>query len=190
MSKLNIMVVGTKDGIVMVESGAKQISEEVVVGAIEFAHTEIKKIVAGIEHLVSLAGKTKRTVTPLEDNSAYAAELMAKVGDRLKDALDTQKYPKFESYAKVKEIKDELKKDLPEGDAAAAKKLSKVYEGMRESIFREQVLNERILPGPPRVRRDPQDHHRDRRSSARAWFGAVYARRDPGPCFGNTRYDG
>ena len=51
VSKLNIMVVGTKDGIVMVESGAKEIPEEVVVGAIEFAHEEIKKIVAGIEHL-------------------------------------------------------------------------------------------------------------------------------------------
>jgi polyribonucleotide nucleotidyltransferase len=146
VSKLNIMVVGTKDGIVMVESGAKECSEEVVVGAIEFAHEEIKKIVAGIEHLVSLAGKPKRTVAELEDNSAYAAELMARVGDRLKDALDTQKHPKFESYALVKEIKDELKKSLPEGDAAAAKKLSKVYEGMRESIFREQVLKERIRP--------------------------------------------
>jgi polyribonucleotide nucleotidyltransferase len=146
VSLLNIMVVGTKDGIVMVESGAKEIEEEVVVGAIEFAHTEIKKICAGIEELVKVAGKTKREVKPLEDNSAYTAELMAKVGDRLKDALDTQKHPKFESYALVKEIKDELKKTLPEGDAAAAKRLSKVYEGMRENIFREQVLNDRIRP--------------------------------------------
>jgi polyribonucleotide nucleotidyltransferase len=95
---------------------------------------------------VKVAGKPKRAVAELEDNSAYAAELMAKVGDRLKDALDTQKHPKFESYALVKEIKDELKKGLPEGDAAAAKRLSKVYESMRESIFREQVLNERIRP--------------------------------------------
>src|SRR5665213_3986879 len=54
-SLLNIMVVGTKDGIVMVESGAKEVSEEVVVGAIEFAHVEIKKIVAGIDDLVSRA---------------------------------------------------------------------------------------------------------------------------------------
>jgi polyribonucleotide nucleotidyltransferase len=145
-SKLNIMVVGTKDGIVMVESGAKEVSEEVVVGAIEFAHVEIKKICAGIEQLVAVAGKKKREVTPLEDNSAYAAELMAQIGNRLKDALDTKKHPKFDSYALVKEIKDELKKGLPEGDAAAAKKLSKVYEGLRESIFREQVLNERIRP--------------------------------------------
>jgi polyribonucleotide nucleotidyltransferase len=146
VSKLNIMVVGTKDGIVMVESGAKEIPEEVVVGAIEFAHEEIKKIVAGIEHLVSLSGKTKRTVTPLENDEAYAAALKAKVGDRLKDALDTLKNPKFESYAKVKEIKDELKKELPADDPAAAKKLSKYFEGLRETIFREQVLNDRIRP--------------------------------------------
>jgi len=146
VSKLNIMVVGTADGIVMVESGAKEVAEEVVVGAIEFAHVEIKKICAGIEQLVKLAGKTKRTVTPLENDEAYAAELKAKVGDRLKDALDTKKNPKFDSYAKVKEIKDELKKGLPEGDAAAGKKLSKYFEGLRETIFRDQVLNDRIRP--------------------------------------------
>jgi polyribonucleotide nucleotidyltransferase len=146
LSKLNIMVVGTKDGIVMVESGAKEVSEEHVVGAIEFAHVEIKKICAAIEDLVSRAGKTKRTVTPVEIDQAYLGELSGKIGDRLKDALDTQKHPKFDSYALVKEIKDELKKDLPEGDASAGKKLSKYYELLRENIFRDQVLNDRIRP--------------------------------------------
>jgi polyribonucleotide nucleotidyltransferase len=145
-SKLNIMVVGTKDGIVMVESGAKEIPEEVVAGAIEFAHEEIKKIVAGIDDLVSRAGKTKRTVTPLENDEAYASQLKSKVGDRLKDALDTKKNPKFDSYAKVKEIKDELKKELPADDPGAGKKLSRYFEQLRENIFREQVLNERIRP--------------------------------------------
>jgi polyribonucleotide nucleotidyltransferase len=146
VSRLNIMVVGTKDGIVMVESGSKEVSEEVVVGAIEFAHEEIRKIVAGIEDLVSRAGKAKRTVPALENDTEYAAALKAKAGERLADALNTKKYPKFESYAKVKELKDELKKELPEGDAEAAKKLSKYFEGLRETIFREQVLNERIRP--------------------------------------------
>jgi polyribonucleotide nucleotidyltransferase len=145
-STLNIMVVGTKDGIVMVESGAKETSEESVVGAIEFAHEEIKKICAAIEDLVSRAGKTKRTVNAIEVDQEYLNALTAKVGDRLKDALDTQKHPKFDSYALVKTIKDELKKDLPEGDAAASKKLSKYYEKLRENIFREQVLNDRIRP--------------------------------------------
>jgi polyribonucleotide nucleotidyltransferase len=146
LSQINIMVVGTKDGIVMVESGAKEVSEENVVGAIEFAHEEIKKICAAIEELVKLAGKTKRTVQEVEIDQAYLADLKAKVGEKLADALDTQKHPKFESYALVKEIKDELKKELPADDPGAGKKLSKYYELLRESIFRDQVLKDRIRP--------------------------------------------
>jgi polyribonucleotide nucleotidyltransferase len=145
-STLNIMVVGTKDGIVMIESGAQEVAENRVVDAIEFAHEQIKKICAAIENLASRAGKPKRLVSAVEIDQEYLNELNAKIGAKLKDALDTQKHPKFESYALVKEIKDELKKELPEGDAEAAKKLSKYYELLRENIFREQVLKERIRP--------------------------------------------
>ena len=60
-------------------------------------------------------------MSAVEIDHEYLNELTAKVGAKLKDALDTQKHPKFESYALVKEIKDELKKDLPEGDADARK---------------------------------------------------------------------
>jgi polyribonucleotide nucleotidyltransferase len=85
-------------------------------------------------------------VSAVEIDHNYLNELTAKIGAKLKDALDTQKHPKFESYALVKEIKDELKKELPEGDAEAAKKLSKYYELLREKIFRDQVLVDRIRP--------------------------------------------
>ena len=61
-SLLNIMVVGTAEGIVMIESGAKEVKEETVVDAIEFGHTEIKKICAAINELRAKAGKPKRTV--------------------------------------------------------------------------------------------------------------------------------
>ncbi|SEF61338.1 polyribonucleotide nucleotidyltransferase [Bryocella elongata] len=146
VSALNIMVVGTKDGITMIESGAKEITEDRVVDAIEFAHGEIKKICAGIEDLVSRAGKAKRLVSPVEKDEIYASELRAKVGEKLADALNTKKYPKFDSYAKVKEIKDALKAELPADDKDAPKKLSKYFELLREDIFREQVLNDRIRP--------------------------------------------
>jgi polyribonucleotide nucleotidyltransferase len=145
-STLNIMVVGTKDGIVMIESGAKEIPEARVVDAIEFGHGEIKKICAAIEDLVSRSGKKKRLVSAVETDTEYLSGLKAKVGDRLKDALDTKKHPKTESYELVKQLKDELKKDLPEGDADAAKKFSKYYDLLRENIFREQVLEQRIRP--------------------------------------------
>ncbi len=84
------MVVGHKDGIVMIESGAKEETEEVILAAIEFAHTEIKKIVAAIEELVSKAGKPKRKFTAPEVDEGYYNELKNEIGDRLKDALDTK----------------------------------------------------------------------------------------------------
>jgi polyribonucleotide nucleotidyltransferase len=145
-SALNITVVATKDGIVMIESGARGVTEDVVVDAIEFGHAEIKKICAAIDELVSKAGKQKRVVPPLEFDDAYFAALEAKVGERLKDALDTKTHAKAESQVLVKQIKDELAKDLPEGDADAKKKLAKYYEALREKIFRDQVTKERVRP--------------------------------------------
>ncbi len=137
-STLNIMVVGTRDGIVMVESGARECSEDDVVNAIEFAHTEIKKICSAIDDLVSRAGKPKKQPAALEIDEAYIDQLRSKIGAKLTDALDTKKHPKAESYALVKEIKDQLKKELPEGDADAAKKLSKYNELQRERIYSDQ----------------------------------------------------
>src|ERR1035441_10145297 len=63
-SKLNIVVAGTEGGIVMVEAGAKQVSEAEVLGAIEFGHDCCKKIAAGIRQLVALAGKPKFQYEP------------------------------------------------------------------------------------------------------------------------------
>jgi len=143
---VNIMVVGHKDGIVMIESGAKEETEEVILAAIEFAHEQIKKIVAAIDELVALAGKKKRAfVAPVVDE-AYYSELYAKVGDRLKDALDTKKHAKIESYTLIKQIKDELAAALPADEPDAKKKLATYYELMRERLFRGQVTKERIRP--------------------------------------------
>jgi len=145
-SLLNIMVVGTKDGIVMIESGAKQVKEETVVDAIEFAHNEIKKICAAISELRDRAGKPKRQVAPVEFDDAYFNNLKSKIGDRLSDALDTQKHPKAESYDLVKSIKKELTDALPEEDDEGRAKLKRYYEVLRERIFREQVIERNRRP--------------------------------------------
>ncbi len=145
-SLINITVAGTTDGIVMVESGAKEVSEEKVVEAIEFGHEQIKKICSAIIEFAKVAGKPKRTLSPAEDTSAYYNELSGQVKDQLTDAVDTQKYDKTASYAKIKEIKDAAKKSLPADDASAPKRFSKTFELIRENIFRDQVLNDRIRP--------------------------------------------
>ncbi len=145
-SLINIMVVGTEQGIVMVESGAKEVSEEQVLRAIDFAHAEIKKICATIRDLASRAGKKKREIAAPEFDQAYYDQLKSKVGAQLKDALDTKKHGKIESYTLIDQIKDGMKAGLPEGDEAAAEKLEHYYEVLRERIFREQVTKERVRP--------------------------------------------
>ncbi len=146
LTTVNIMVVGHKDGIVMIEAGAKEESEEVVLAAIEFAHGEIRKIVAAIDELAAKAGKQKRVFVPPVVDEAYYGELKAKIGARLSDALDTKTHGKTESYSLIKQIKDELVAELPAEDAEAKKKLAQYYELMRERLFREQVTKERIRP--------------------------------------------
>src|SRR6202163_3657105 len=127
-SLLNIMVVGTADGIVMIESGAKEVKEETVVDAIEFAHIEIKKICAAITELRNKAGKKKREVTPPEFDQAYYDDLKNRVGADLTDRLDTQKHPKAESHTLARELKKQLQAEIPAEDEAAQKKFKPYFK--------------------------------------------------------------
>ncbi len=145
-SLLNIMVVGTAEGIVMIESGAKEVKEETVVDAIEFGHAEIKKICATILELRDKAGKPKRKVTPPEFDQAYFDDLKGRVGAELTDALDTEKHPKAESYALIKDIKKKLTEAIPEEDLKGRAKLKTYYETLRERIFREEVTARKRRP--------------------------------------------
>src|SRR5438270_4921598 len=145
-SLLNIMVVGTSDGIVMIESGAKEVKEETVVDAIEFGHTEIKKICAAIAELRDKAGKPKRKVEPPAFDEKYYNDLQKRIGAELTDALDTKKHPKAESHTLVKELKKKLAEGLPEDDDEAKQKLNHYYEALRERIFRDQVIKQKRRP--------------------------------------------
>src|ERR1700680_4452776 len=143
---LNIMVVGTADAIVMIESGAKEVKEETVVDAIEFAHTEIKKICAAINELRSKVGKPKRKVTPPEFDETFFKGLESQIGRQLADALDTAKHPKAESYELVRTLEKEMLAALPEDDLAGKAKLKEYYETLRERIFRKQVIDHKRRP--------------------------------------------
>jgi len=142
-SRLNIMVAGTEEGIVMVEAGAQQVSEEDVVQAIEYGHECCRKIGAVIREMVKVAGKAKRTFTPPAVNETLYKEIEKKVRKELTDALNTEKYPKLESYAKVASVKKGLLEALPEEQHDEAAKL---YDALKERIFRDQMLEDRRRP--------------------------------------------
>jgi polyribonucleotide nucleotidyltransferase len=145
-SLLNLVVAGSEEAIVMVESGALEVSEDTVVDALEFAHAEIRKIVAAIRELHKRVNPEKVKVTPPAFDEALYSEIKSKYGERLRDALDTAKHPKSESYGLVDGIKAEIMASIPEDDDERHKLAYRAFERLRERIFRDDMLLRRRRP--------------------------------------------
>jgi polyribonucleotide nucleotidyltransferase len=139
-SLLNIVVAGSDEAIVMVESGALEVSEETVVDALEFGHAEIRKIVAVIRDLYARVHPEKVAVQPPAFDEALYNNMSKTYGDRLRDALDTKKHPKAESYGLVDAILKEILAAVPEEDEDKRKLAHRAFERLRERIFRDDML--------------------------------------------------
>ena len=145
-SKLNIVVAGTEKGIVMVEAGAFEVSEEKVAEALEFGHQEIRKIVEAIKELHGQLKPTKVVVEPLPFDQKIYDNLKKNYGAKLLDALNTQKYPKKESYHLVEALEDEIVKDIPEEEEEKLTLTKRAFERLREDFFRSEVLKAKRRP--------------------------------------------
>src|SRR5437879_9837034 len=106
-SLLNIVVVGSEEAIVMVEAGALEVSEDTVADALDFAHTQIKRIITAIRELHAKINPRKVVVAPLPFDDALYAQIEKQYGGRLDDALDPAKHPKKERYHLVDSRKAE-----------------------------------------------------------------------------------
>jgi polyribonucleotide nucleotidyltransferase len=142
-SKLNIVVAGTEEGIVMVEAGAQQVSEAEVLGAIEFGHDCCKKIAAGIRKLVALTGKPKFEFTPHTLDQELYKKIETSVRAELTEALNTEKHTKEKSHTLVSDVKKKVIADVPEEQHDEA---ARCLEALRERIFRDEMLIDRRRP--------------------------------------------
>ena len=145
-SKFNIIVAGTENGIVMVESGAFEVSEEKVVEALEFGHEQVKKIVRGIKELHAQLKPKKVVVEPLPFDKTIYDSLKKTYGAKLQDALNTEKHPKKESYHLVDALLEEILKPIPEDNEEKLAFTKRAFERLREEIFRDEVLKARRRP--------------------------------------------
>jgi polyribonucleotide nucleotidyltransferase len=142
-SKLNIVVAGTEEGIVMVEAGAQQVSEAEVLGAIEFGHQCCKKIAAGIRELVKLVGKPKFEYVPQTHDAELYQQIESAIRGELTEALDTQKHSKEESHSLVSALKKKTVSEQPEEKQDGA---VKCIEALRERIFRDRMIKDHRRP--------------------------------------------
>src|SRR5689334_12647443 len=137
--KLDLVVAGTKDGIVMVEAGAKEVSEEQVVQALETAHAAIKQIVATIDDLAREAGKKKLGVQKKEIGHEFYREVEEKVLVPLTEAMRIR--GKLENYDRVDELLEELVASLPEGEVERRLEAKEIFKELKERVLRDEVLD-------------------------------------------------
>jgi polyribonucleotide nucleotidyltransferase len=145
-SRLNLAVAGMEDGIVMVESGAKEVSEDIMVEALNVGHEAIKQIIAMQKELFARLKPVKRAVTPPVTDAALATEIEKLIRTELEDALDTKKYPKIESYARIDAAKAKVVEKYPDADDARLALIKRSFDELKEKIFRDQILHKRERP--------------------------------------------
>ena len=138
-SSLDLIVAGTRDGIVMVEAGAKEVSEAQVVGALEAAHAAIKQIVAAIEELRSAAGKPKLSVQQKAIGHEFYREVEEKVYVPLSEAMRLR--GKLESYDRVDQVLEELIASMPEAEIERKVEAKKIFSELKEKVLRDEVLD-------------------------------------------------
>lgn len=144
VSRLNLAVAGTKDAILMVEAGAKEISEEEMLDAIWFGHEEIKKLVEWQEKIMAEVGKPKMEVPVYEPPAELAAEIEAYGAEQLKAALmDANKLEREENVARIKaEIADAFMEKYPDN----AKDVAYITQKLVKKIVRRTISVDKIRP--------------------------------------------
>jgi polyribonucleotide nucleotidyltransferase len=137
-SRIDLVVAGTKDGIVMVEAGAKEATEEEMVQALEHAHTAIKEIAAGIDALAQQAGKKKQAATQRAIGKEYYREVEEKVLVPLADAMRIQ--DKLENYGTVDQVLSDLIASIPEEEVERKVDAKAIFKELKEKVLRDEIL--------------------------------------------------
>ena len=153
-SKLDLVVAGTKEAIAMVECGADEVSEEIMVKALELAHQSIQPILELQEQMAREIGKEKRAVEQALIDENLIKKVKASANDRLIDIL-RKPYTKENLYggisdlkaAIVEEMTSDLGESLSENELKAQKKaVGNAFEEAEKAIIRERILSERKRP--------------------------------------------
>jgi polyribonucleotide nucleotidyltransferase len=141
-SSLDLVMAGSKDAIVMVEAGAKEVTEEEVVQGLEAGHAAIKRIVEMIEALAKEAGKPKREVTKKAYDPAFYREVEEKVMIPLADAMRMR--DKLANYGSVDQVLSELVGSLPEGEVQRKVEAKAIFKELKEKVLRDEVLQKGV----------------------------------------------
>ncbi|WP_077703991.1 polyribonucleotide nucleotidyltransferase [Virgibacillus dokdonensis] len=142
-SDIELTVAGTKDAINMVEAGADEVPEEVMLEAIMFGHQEIIRLVEFQEQIMETVGKKKQEPTLFDVDQALSSEVEAKAKDKLVKAIQVkEKHAREEAISAVKE--DVLA--AYEEDEATSKQVKTILDQIVKAEVRRLITKEKIRP--------------------------------------------
>ncbi|KUK45666.1 MAG: Polyribonucleotide nucleotidyltransferase, partial [Anaerolinea thermophila] len=153
-SKLDLIVAGTKEAIAMVECGADEVSEQVMVEALELAHKSIQPIVELQEQMAREIGKEKRDVETVTTDENLISQVKDAIKDRLLEILN-KPYSKENLYGGISELKDTVVEEMSSGKAEELteaelkewkKAVGRAFEEAEKATIRERILHEQIRP--------------------------------------------
>ncbi|KAF5081154.1 MULTISPECIES: polyribonucleotide nucleotidyltransferase [Acetobacterium] len=144
ISELSLIVSGTKDAIMMVEAGANEVSEELMLEAILLAHEEIKKIVAFQEEIVAAVGKEKQEYTLFTPAEEIKAEVVAFLGDQLTTAVKTA--DKLERLDNIEATKNLVRAHFAETYPNQGNDIDEILNSLVKKEIRRMILEDRIRP--------------------------------------------
>jgi polyribonucleotide nucleotidyltransferase len=145
-SRLNLIVAGTEEAIVMVEAGAEEVSEEIMVEALMLAHKEINRLCRWQKELYKALAIEKRPVEAPILNEEMRGEIERNYSERLRAALDTSGTEKRVSYAAIDALKKEVVEGYPADQPELRAMAKKCFDRLKETIFRDDILNKRRRP--------------------------------------------
>ena len=143
-SCMHLVVSGTKDAIMMVEAGANEVPEEVILDAIMFAHEEIKKIVEFIEMIVAEIGKPKMEIELYKVPEDIDAAVRAYAEDKMREAILT--YDKMERLDNMDAVEAEAKEHFAEIYPDNGKDIGNVLYAITKEQVRKMILDDGIRP--------------------------------------------
>ncbi len=141
-SNLNLVVAGTADAIMMVEGGAKELSEDQMLEALALAHAEIKKIVALQMELVSKVGTPKRTVKTIEIDKELEKQVASLAMDRLRTSTIIPN--KMERQKTLDALLDEIKEKLKSDDPLRNRQIATVFFNLEKDEVRKIIIEKNV----------------------------------------------
>lgn len=144
-SELDMVVAGTRDAVLMVESEAKELPEDIMLGAVLFAHHEMQVVIAAINALAADAGKPRWNWQPPAENRALQDKVVAAVGPQIGEAYRITE--KQQRYARLDELRKEaIEKVTAEDSTYGAKDVAEMFGKLEKKVVRNRALN-----GEPRI---------------------------------------